>query len=309
MTTHQPVLLQEVLTNLAIKPDGIYVDATFGRGGHAREILQRLNSNGKLIVIDKDPAAIMAAKQDPTFQDERVIIKQGPFTMLNPLAEQLNITGKIAGILFDLGVSSPQLDEAERGFSFLQAGPLDMRMDPTVGVSAAEWLQIVGEKELTQVLKDYGEERFARRIAAAIVRAGQQQPITTTTQLAAIVAEANPKWERFKNPATRTFQAIRIFINQELQELTNVLTQCLSLLTIGGRLLVISFHSLEDRIVKRFIEKETKGEFLPRYLPITQEQFCPRLRKVSAAIKASAAEIAVNVRARSAILRVAEKIA
>lgn len=307
--SHQPVLLTEVLENLAIKPDGIYIDATLGRGGHARAILQQLGPQGKLLAIDRDPAAIAYARNDPALQDPRVLLLQGPFSMLKYLVTRQGGQQPIDGILLDLGVSSPQLDEAVRGFSFIKEGPLDMRMDPTSGVSAAEWIGTAEETDIAAVLKEYGEERFARRIAAAIVRERQETPITTTTQLAEIVKQANPRWEFRIHPATRSFQAVRIFINSELDELKSVLDQCLELLGIGGRLVVISFHSLEDRIVKRFMQKHIKGDDFPVDLPIKQAALNPKLRRVSGIIKPSAAEIAVNPRARSAILRVAEKIA
>jgi 16S rRNA (cytosine1402-N4)-methyltransferase len=295
---HQPVLLEEVIKNLAIKEDGIYIDATFGRGGHAKAILQRLGSKGKLFAIDKDPEAIAYAEQDPVFKDERFYIQQGSFVMLKVLAKQQNIIGKVNGILLDLGVSSPQLENAKRGFSFLKEGPLDMRMDPTQGISATQWLSKAKEDDIAKVLKEYGEERFARRIASAIVSERRLRPITSTTQLAAIVTKANPKWEKHKHPATRTFQAIRIFINKELENLIFLLDQCMEILTSGGRLLVISFHSLEDRIVKQFIQQKAKGgEPLP-----------PTLRIIDK-VKPTPAEIAINPRARSAILRIAEKIA
>ena len=229
--------------------------------------------------------------------------------MLKTILEQQNLIGPVDGILLDLGVSSPQLEDPQRGFSFLYEGPLDMRMDPSSGISAAEWLSTAKEEEIAQVLKEYGEERFARRIAAAIVRERSQQAITTTKQLAEIVAKANPRWEKHKNPATRAFQAIRIFINRELIELADVLKDCLNVLTIGGRLLVISFHSLEDRIVKQFLQEQAQGKSLPRDLPIRHADLQLKLRRLSAALKPSAAEIAANPRSRSAILRVAEKIA
>lgn len=306
---HRPVMLAEVLENLAVKPEGIYVDATLGRGGHARAILHRLGPQGKLLALDRDPAAIAYARGDTELQDPRVVLKQGPFSMLQPMVKQLNWLHQIDGILLDLGVSSPQLDEAERGFSFSKEGPLDMRMDPTSGISAAEWINTAEEADIALVLKEYGEERFARRIAGAIVRARLQQPITTTTQLADIAAKANPRWEFRIHPATRTFQAVRIYINQELDELRSVLEQFLEILAPGGRFAVISFHSLEDRIVKRFIQKQIKGDDFPVDLPVQQTALQPKLRRVAGAIKASAAEIAANPRARSAILRAAEKIA
>jgi 16S rRNA (cytosine1402-N4)-methyltransferase len=309
MLQHQPVLLTEVLENLAIKSDGIYIDATFGRGGHAKAILERLGLNGKLFAIDKDPAAINHAKQEPVFQDKHFYCEQGSFVMLKQLATQQNILGKVSGILFDLGVSSPQLDDSERGFSFLKDGPLDMRMDTTQGLTAAQWINSAKESEIANVLYEYGEERFSRRIAAAIVKEREQRPITMTLQLAKIVADANPRWEKHKNPATRSFQAIRIFINQELQQIAQVLEQCVEILAVGGRLLVISFHSLEDRIVKQFIQKQSKGGEFPARLPILASEFHPLLKKIGSALKPGAVETQQNPRARSAILRIAEKIA
>ncbi len=305
---HQPVMLAEVLTHLAIKPDGIYIDATFGRGGHARAILQRLGPTGRLLAIDKDPDAILAAQQDPVFQDPRFVIEAGSYTQLASLATHHGMMGQVDGILLDLGVSSPQLDDPTRGFSFLREGPLDMRMNPQQGISAADWLNTAAEADIAKILFEYGEERFARRIAAAIVQQRQMQPITTTSRLAEIVAKANPRWEKHKHPATRSFQAIRIYINQELEELPIVLEQSLETLKIGGRLAVISFHSLEDRIVKRFMQKQIKGDELPPELPITSALTQPRAVRVTPPCKPSAAELVANPRARSAILRVVEKL-
>lgn len=305
---HLPVMLAEVLMHLAIKPDGIYVDATFGRGGHARAILQALGPKGRLLAIDKDPAAITAARQDPIFQDARFAIEQGSFTELTAFAARHGMVGQIDGILLDLGVSSPQLDDPQRGFSFLREGPLDMRMNPQQGISAADWLNTADQEDIALVLKEYGEERFAKRIAGAIVQQRQEQAITTTTRLAEIVAKANPRWERHKNPATRSFQAIRIYINQELEELPLVLEQSLDALKVGGRLAVISFHSLEDRIVKRFMQKQIKGDELPPEIPITFALTQPRALRVTPPCKPNSAELVANPRARSAILRVVEKV-
>lgn len=288
---HQPVMLREVLDNLITDPDGIYIDATFGRGGHAIEILKKLSTNGKLFAIDKDPEAVLYAQKNIT--DKRFLIKQGSFDMLEEFAEQHNITGKITGILFDLGVSSPQLDEPLRGFSFQKEGPLDMRMDTTQKLTAATWINSASEQEIIDVLKELGEERYAKRIAQFIDRERKTNPIHTTTQLAKIVLAANPRWEHRKHPATRTFQAIRIFINQELQQLQTALNQALKILALHGRFAVISFHSLEDRIVKQFIQTESKAF---------------RLKKI-AKIKPTREETLQNRRSRSALLRVAEKIA
>ncbi|MGB6977547.1 MAG: 16S rRNA (cytosine(1402)-N(4))-methyltransferase RsmH [Gammaproteobacteria bacterium] len=306
---HHPVLLREVLEGLAIKPDGVYVDATFGRGGHSTAILAKLESKGRLLAFDKDPAAIKAAATQETFKDERFLLQQGSFTMLLNSIQQQGLVGKVDGILFDLGVSSPQLDDPARGFSFLHDGPLDMRMNPAVGVSAATWLNAAPEKEIATVLKEYGEERYAKRIAKALVGERAQQPILTTGRLAEIVKRAHPRWERHKHPATRSFQAIRIFVNQELTELQIVLEQCIEALAVGGRLVVISFHSLEDRVVKRFMQGKTQQENeVLRGLPIPTVTVAPRLRRIGKLIKPTQEEIAQNLRARSAILRVAEKI-
>jgi 16S rRNA (cytosine1402-N4)-methyltransferase len=287
---HKPVLLNEVIENLDIKPDGVYIDATFGRGGHAAAILQKLSAKGRLLAIDKDPLAIVVAL---ALKDKRLQVKQGSFVELQKWVEELNLGQQIDGILLDLGVSSPQLDEAARGFSFLKDGPLDMRMDTSQGIDAATWVNTARNEEIAQVLKEYGEERFSYRIANAIERERKVEKITTTKRLAEIVAKANPKWERHKHPATRTFQAIRIYINNELSDLQTVLPQSLEVLKIGGRLAVISFHSLEDRIVKNFMREHNRV----------------RLKIINKIIRPSSEEIAHNVRARSAILRVGEKLA
>jgi 16S rRNA (cytosine1402-N4)-methyltransferase len=305
---HRPVLLEASVEALSIDPTGVYLDGTFGRGGHSRLILQRLGERGRLIAIDKDPDAIAFAQQ--RFAEEsRFQIVRGSFAMLAEVAEKAGVTGQVDGILLDLGVSSPQLDRAERGFSFLQDGPLDMRMDPASGQSAAQWLAGARAREIADVLKEYGEERHAKRIARAIVAARAEQPIHTTLELAEIVAQANPSWEKGKHPATRSFQAIRIYINRELDELKQCLQQVLDVLAPGGRLAVISFHSLEDRIVKRFMRDQAKGDRFPPRLPVTQAQLQPRLRVVGRAIRADEAEVAANPRARSAVLRIAERLA
>lgn len=301
---HKPVLLSEVIEQLMIKEDGIYVDATFGRGGHVREILHHLGPKGLILAMDKDPEAIKAAK---LIKDKRLRVKQGSFTTLFKWVKELNLVGKVNGVLFDLGVSSPQLEEPERGFSFLKEGPLDMRMDPTCGQDAASWINKARYEEIAEVLRIYGEERFYKKITRAIIQAREITPIKTTTQLADIVARANPKWEKYKHPATRTFQAIRIFVNNELQELRDCLTQCLEILDIGGRLLVISFHSLEDGIVKQFIQEQLSGG-LPCKLPIKKEQLAVRLKRINGAIKPKRQEVDANPRARSAKLRVMERI-
>jgi 16S rRNA (cytosine1402-N4)-methyltransferase len=305
---HQPVFLDEVIRYLAINPQGIYVDATFGRGGHSRAILQKLGSPGRLLVIDKDPAAVASAQQLAA-QDPRIEVHDGSFTCLATVIKEKGIEGKINGILFDLGVSSPQLDQAERGFSFLREGPLDMRMDPRVGISAAEWIQTVREEEMRRVFKEYGEERYAKRIARAIAHLRNETSITTTKQLADIVSEAHPHWEKHKHPATRVFQAIRIWINNEFGELTMALKQSLEGLAVGGRLVVISFHSLEDRIVKQFMREQAREPQALKYLPMAMpESFQPRLKVLTRGIKADVQKTNENPRCRSAVLRVAEKI-
>ena len=305
--SHQPVLLNEALNGLNIKPQGKYIDGTFGRGGHASRIVEMLDDQGRLLVMDKDPQAIAVAQQ-MFADDERVIIVKGSFTMLKDQVARLDWTGDVDGVLLDLGISSPQVDDPARGFSFRRDGALDMRMDPDSGRSAAQWIAQVGERELAFVLKEYGEERFAKRIANAIVKAREIEPIKTTKQLAAIVAQANPRWEIGKDPATRSFQAIRIFINSELDDLKSCLAQLVDVLKSGGRLVIISFHSLEDRIVKRFIRDQSRGDRFPPGLPVTQAQLNPRLKAVGKAITPGDEELARNPRARSSVLRVAEKI-
>ena len=304
---HVPVLLEEALQALAIKPEGIYMDATFGRGGHAQEILNRLGARGKLLALDRDPQAYETARLK-FVNETRLQITKGPFSMLGGFIDSQGLSGRIDGILFDLGVSSPQLEEAQRGFSFRLDGPLDMRMDPQSGESAAQWINRADESEIMHVIREYGEERFARRIARVIVRDRVNEPIATTRQLAEIVSHAVPTREAGKNPATRTFQAIRIYINRELDELNEALPQAMRVLAPGGRLLVISFHSLEDRIAKRFLRTEAKGGEFPPDMPVLPSQFSPRLRILGKAIRAGAAETQRNPRARSAVLRVAEKI-
>jgi 16S rRNA (cytosine1402-N4)-methyltransferase len=307
LESHQPVLLPEVMLQLAIKPDGVYVDATFGRGGHAKTILANLNENGRLFCIDKDPEAISFAQKHFS-SDPRFSIQQGSFADLKRFLVNQELYGQIDGILFDLGVSSPQLDDAARGFSFMRNGALDMRMDNSRGESAAEWIAKVPEKELANVLWEYGEERFSRRIAAAVVKARAESPITTTEQLADIIKKAHPAWQKGKNPATQSFQAIRMKINNELADLEQGLAQCVDALKIGGRLCVISFHSLEDRIVKHFMQKEEQGMPLPSKLPIKKESQSLKFKRIGRAIKPSMLELDNNPRSRSAVLRVGEKI-
>jgi 16S rRNA (cytosine1402-N4)-methyltransferase len=305
--THQPVLLEEAIEALKLVPNGIYVDGTFGRGGHSQVIVEALGPLGRLIVLDKDTVAIQHAKKLFN-QDERVLAVQDSFANLKQIAKDLDISGKISGILLDLGVSSPQLDEAERGFSFMQTGPLDMRMNTTTGLTAEVFVNRAAEAEMVDVFKTYGEERFARRIARAIIRKRTELgPITTTTELAEIVKEAHPAWEKHKHPATRVFQAIRIYINQELDDLSTGLKQCVEMLAKDGRLAVISFHSLEDRIVKRFMRSEEEGVKLPRHLPIMDTDQKTHFKRIGKAIKPTDEEVGENVRARSAVLRIGEK--
>ncbi|MBT3566473.1 MAG: 16S rRNA (cytosine(1402)-N(4))-methyltransferase RsmH, partial [Porticoccus sp.] len=249
---HKAVLLKEAVEALITNSDGLYIDGTFGRGGHAALILSQLSETGSLMAVDKDPKACEVAKKKFS-KDARFEIKQASFADIRKLITEKQHEGTVSGVLLDLGVSSPQIDDPIRGFSFLRDGPLDMRMNPSCGISAAEWLSTAKENDIAQVLKDYGEERYSKRIARAIVAARADQPITRTGQLAAIVKEANPAWEKDKHPATRAFQGIRIFINQELKDLESVLPDILEIMAVGGRLVIISFHSLEDRIVKRFI--------------------------------------------------------
>lgn len=305
--THQPVLLNEVIDNLAIQPDGIYLDGTFGRGGHSRAILERLSAHGRLIAFDQDPDAIAAA-QTLAATEPRLTVLHTPFNCLKQQLESLELFGTLNGILLDLGISSPQLDNSERGFSFLRAGTLDMRMNPQQGQSLQTWLATAKETEIMNILKDFGEERYAKRIARAIVLARATQPLTTTVQLAEIIAAAHPAWEKDKHPATRSFQAFRIFINQELTQLTQVLPQALDALAMGGRLAIISFHSLEDRIVKRFFRDGARGDDFPPDLPVTTDQLHPRLKIIGKPLHPSEAEIQHNIRSRSAVLRVAEKL-
>jgi 16S rRNA (cytosine1402-N4)-methyltransferase len=307
-SSHQTVLMQEAVAALRVNDGGYFIDATFGRGGHSRLILKNLNAQGRLLVLDRDPDAITAANKLGE-QDNRLDVERAPFSEIGEIVKARGVFGKVDGILFDLGVSSPQLDDAARGFSFMRDGPLDMRMDPDQGMSAAQWINSAAEKEIADVIYRFGEERHSRRMAKRIVLERAEQEITTTGRLAEIIKEANPAWERSKHPATRAFQGIRIFINAEFDELEMGLKQALELLSKGGRLVVISFHSLEDRMVKKFIALQTKGDSYPRDLPVSEDMLNPRLKPVGKAIKASAGEIGRNVRARSAVMRVAEKIA
>ncbi|WP_297477775.1 16S rRNA (cytosine(1402)-N(4))-methyltransferase RsmH [Ferrovum sp.] len=302
---HHSVLLQEAVQALDLHPEGIYVDGTFGRGGHSQRILQEMASTGRVVALDRDPAAITAGRQ--ALQDSRLILRQARFSQLEEVLLSLGIAG-VDGILLDLGVSSPQLDQAERGFSFRQEGPLDMRMDPGEGMTAAVWLNQVGEKELAEVIHTLGEERFARQVARAIVQARAQRPLETTRQLAQIVATAVRTREAGQDPATRTFQAIRLHVNRELDELAAVLPQALRVLKRGGRLVVISFHSLEDRMVKRYFQAHARPPEIPRGMAVREsDRPAPQLRLVGRAQRASQAEVVRNPRSRSAILRVAER--
>ena len=306
---HLPVMYAEALQQLALKKDGIYLDCTFGRGGHSQGILNLLGQYGQLLAFDRDSDAINSDYAQAMLTDERFKLKHSCFSELESIVKRANLAGKVDGILLDLGVSSPQLDNPERGFSFLRDGPLDMRMDGNAGVSAAQWLASVDEKELVKVLFDYGEERFARRIARAIVEIRAESPITTTRQLAELIEDAVPVREKHKHPATRTFQAIRIEINRELDELKAVLQQSARVLKPGGRLVVISFHSLEDRIVKRFIRDESGAKYNPGRLPIKEVDINKGILKtMGKALKAGKQEISQNPRARSAIMRVAERV-
>ena len=298
---HVSVLLAESVSALSVRGGGSYLDGTFGRGGHSREILSRLSPSGKLIAVDKDPAAEASAlslANDPRFQFE-----PGSFADISRIVTD----NSLDGILLDLGVSSPQLDDAQRGFGFSGDGPLDMRMDTRTGMTAAQWLASAPEQDIADVIKTYGEERFGKRMAAAIVKARAETPITGTRQLANIIAEANPKWEPHKHPATRAFQAIRIFINRELEDLELALECMVDKLVVGGRLVVISFHSLEDRIVKRFMRDQARGIQLPRHVPVIDSDAGKTLNLVGKAMKPSNEEIARNPRSRSAVMRIAER--
>ncbi|ACT14615.1 16S rRNA (cytosine(1402)-N(4))-methyltransferase RsmH [Pectobacterium aroidearum] len=306
---HTTVLLDEAVNGLNIRSGGIYIDGTFGRGGHSRLILSQLGPEGRLLAIDRDPQAIEAAK---AIDDPRFSIIHGPFSAMAEYVAELGLTGQIDGVLLDLGVSSPQLDDPERGFSFMRDGPLDMRMDPTRGLSAAEWLMKAEADDIVWVLKTFGEERFAKRIARAIVERNRTEPMTRTKELAELIAAASPVREKHKHPATRSFQAIRIYINSELEEIERALEGALSVLAPQGRLSVISFHSLEDRIVKRFIRHQSRGPQVPAGLPLTEEQLRSQggqtLKAVGKKLMPSEAEVAENPRARSSVLRFAERL-
>jgi len=305
VVAHRPVLLAEVVAALNVRSDGVYVDCTFGRGGHTRAILEQLGKAGRVIAIDRDPDAVRVAEQ---LGDARLLVRHARFGQVAQVLEDCGVEA-VDGMLLDLGVSSPQLDSAERGFSFRLEGPLDMRMDVSRGVTAAQWLESASERELREVIKTYGEERFAGQIASAIVAARSREPIRTTRQLAQIVGASVRTREPGQDPATRTFQALRIFLNQELEELSLALASALDLLKAGGRLAVISFHSLEDRIVKRFMRDNAQPSPVPRGLALPESRrLPPKLRLIGKPVRPSAAEIAANSRSRSAILRVAERL-
>ncbi|MDH4557653.1 16S rRNA (cytosine(1402)-N(4))-methyltransferase RsmH [Pseudomonas sp. BN417] len=306
---HITVLLEEAVEGLALRADGCYLDGTFGRGGHSRLILERLGPGGRLLGFDKDPQAI-ATGQALAAEDGRFVIVQRSFAELGDEVRVQGLDGKVDGVLLDLGVSSPQLDDPERGFSFLNDGPLDMRMNPDRGQSAAQWIASASEEEIARVFKDYGEERFAKRMARAVVQRRAEKPFERTADLAAVLTAANPAWEKGKNPATRAFQGIRIHVNNELGDLEQGLDAALEALAVGGRLVVISFHSLEDRIVKQFMRKHAKGEAdkLPRDLPVRHAVFEPRLKLLGKPQYASEEELKANPRSRSAVMRVAEKL-
>lgn len=305
---HKTVLLLEAVGALMTDPDGFYLDGTMGRGGHSAAVLSRLSSSGRLLAIDRDPEAIKAG--NARFGNEsRIQLEQSEFSRARELIEKSEMLGEVSGLLFDLGVSSPQLDSAERGFSFMQDGPLDMRMSNDKGMSAADWLNQADLEDIVRVLKVYGEERFARRIATAIVECRDHSPLETTQDLVALIDEAVPVKDPHKHPATRSFQAIRIHINAELEEVEQVLADAIDMLAPGGRIVVISFHSLEDRIVKRFMRDHSRAKPVPRDIPVTSDQLSkPPLRIVGKAIKPSAEEVRANPRARSAVMRVAEKV-
>ena len=310
---HISVLLNESIDGLAIKPDGTYIDGTFGRGGHSRTILSKLGENGRLFSIDRDPQAIAEAQK---IDDPRFTIIHGPFSGMAENAERYDLVGQVDGVLLDLGVSSPQLDDAERGFSFMKDGPLDMRMDPTTGVAVSQWLVEADLDDITWVIREFGEDKHARRIAKGIIayqENEENEPLTRTGQLAKLISDVAPKsFKEKKHPATRAFQAFRIYINSELEEIDTALKGAASILAPQGRISVISFHSLEDRMVKRFIRKESQGPQVPHGLPLTEDQIkalgSADLKPIGKAIKPSKDEVDENTRSRSSVLRIAEKL-
>ena len=307
-SSHISVLLEEAVDGLAIKPDGCYIDCTFGRGGHSAVILSKLSEQGRLIAIDRDPTAIAAAEK---FKDDpRFIIEHHGFAELENIVEKHQLNQKIDGVLLDLGVSSPQLDEAERGFSFMKDGPLDMRMDTTRGQTAAQWLAVADVEDITWVLRTFGEEKHAWRIANAIVDSRDESPLTRTSELAKLIKTTAPQREIKKHPATRSFQAIRMYINSELEQIETVLAASLNVLAEEGRLVVISFHSLEDRLVKQFMKKHSEGKKVPRGLPVTEEELQKgkKLALIGRRLKPSKNEVEVNVRSRSSVLRIAQRL-
>jgi len=306
--THISVLLAEAVDGLNINPDGCYIDCTFGRGGHSSLILSQLSKQGRLLAIDRDPSAIAAAEKFK--DDERFHIEHQGFAHLADIAEQHQLTDNVDGILLDLGVSSPQLDEAERGFSFMKDGPLDMRMDTTRGQTAAQWLAVADVEDITWVLRTFGEEKHAWLIANAIVDAREETPITRTSQLAKLIKTTAPQREIKKHPATRSFQAIRMYINSELEQIEKVLAASLHVLNEGGRLVVISFHSLEDRLVKQFMRKHSQGKQVPRGLPVSEAELNKgkKLQLIGRKLKPSKTEVEINVRSRSSVLRIAQRL-
>lgn len=307
--SHISVLLDEAIEGLAIDPDGIYIDCTFGRGGHSGLILSKLSEQGRLIAIDRDLTAIAAAEKFA--DDPRFLIEHSGFSELEAIAEKHNLLGKVNGVLLDLGVSSPQLDEAERGFSFMNDGPLDMRMDTSKGQTAAEWLAVADVEDITWVLRTFGEEKHAWKIANAIVDSRDEFPLTRTAELAQLIKKTAPQREIKKHPATRSFQAIRMYINSELEQIEKALSASLSVLAKDGRLVVISFHSLEDRLVKQFMKKHSQGRQVPRGMPISEAELQKgkKLSLVGRKTKPSKQEVDENVRSRSSVLRVAERLA
>lgn len=304
---HKPVLLNESIDALSIKPDGLYIDGTFGRGGHAQYILERLSDKGRLIAFDKDPQAIACA-EEKFANKHNFTIHHGSFAELEDYLSQQKLCGQVNGILLDLGVSSPQLDDPDRGFSFQKSGPLDMRMNDQQGISAAQWLNKAKEADIATVLYEYGEERYSRRIAKALVLARKKEPLTDTQQLAEIIKQAHPRWEKKKHPATRSFQGIRIFINNELTDLDDCLAQSYRCLSKDGHLAVISFHSLEDRKVKRFFKRMVEGDVLPPDLPVVDSAINRKMKLCFKKVKAGQQELSNNYRARSAVLRAAVKL-